>query len=438
MANTEQEFTTELRGYKRSEVDEVINDLRAELIKASKDRGNLLDEVSALKEHLAALEATTGESFPPSYSGLGSRLEAVLRIAEEQSTRIIGQADIDAERMIGNAKLEAQSLVEAAEREAERLTTDAANRAANTVDGAQAQAEKLVHDATEEAQRLTDEAVAEASAIRGAVATEAAKMRASAKRETEALRTEVKREISELKVVAERELNQAREQASELSKEVEAERASHELTLKKIQEEAALAKTNLEHEVAETTAKLRFENEKQAEKLAQVAEQARVDLDAELSARRAEAEKDLLDAHHKAVDLNNRFLKEAESQLAETKSRLSALRKEHQKITAAIDEANRSGKVEAQSKAAELISEAENQAREIIQRAEEEATSRVAAAERRLIELRSERDTIAEYVESLRTIVGGVLEAPAPKKVASASKRSKPRAVAQQQDSAAS
>lgn len=438
MANTEQEFTTELRGYKRSEVDEVINDLRAELIQAAKDRRNLLDELTALKEHVAAVEASTGESLSPSYSGLGSRLEAVLRIAEEQSTRIIGQADIDSERIISAAKLEAQTLVESAQREAERVSTDAANRAANTLEGAQAKAEQLISDATEEAQRLTAEAVEEASAIRGAVATEAAKMRATAKRETEAFRTEVKREISELKVVAERELNVAREQASELTKEVEAERASHELTLKKIQEEAALAKTNLEHEVAETTAKLKHENDKQAEKLAQIAEQARVDLDAELSARRAEAERELLDAHQKAVELNNRFLKEAESQLAETKSRVAALRGEHKKITAAIDEANRSGKLDAQARAAQLVAGAEQKAREIIQVAEEEATSRVAAAERRLIELRSERDTIAEYVESLRTIVGAVLDAPAPKKARTASKRSKPRAVEQQADSAAS
>ena len=438
MANTEQEFTTELRGYKRSEVDEVINDLRAELIQAAKDRGNLLDELTALKEHVAAVEASTGESLSPSYSGLGSRLEAVLRIAEEQSTRIIGQADIDSERIISAAKLEAQTLVESAQREAERVSTDAANRAANTLEGAQAKAEQLISDATEEAQRLTAEAVEEASAIRGAVATEAAKMRATAKRETEAFRTEVKREISELKVVAERELNVAREQASELTKEVEAERASHELTLKKIQEEAALAKTNLEHEVAETTAKLKHENDKQVEKLAQIAEQARVDLDAELSARRAEAERELLDVHQKAVELNNRFLKEAESQLAETKSRVAALRGEHKKITAAIDEANRSGKLDAQARAAQLVADAEQRAREIIQVAEEEATSRVAAAERRLIELRSERDTIAEYVESLRTIVGAVLDAPAPKKARTASKRSKPRAVEQQADSAAS
>jgi DivIVA domain-containing protein len=438
MANTEQEFTTELRGYKRSEVDEVINDLRAELIQAAKDRGNLLNEVTTLKEHVAAIDAAGGESLSPTYSGLGSRLEAILRIAEEQSTRIIGQADIDAERMISNAKLEAQSLLEAAQREAERIALDSDNRAANTLEGSTDTAEKLRQEAEAQAKRITDEAVEEASAIRGAVATESAKMRASAKRETEALRAEGKREIAELKVVAERELNLAREQASALSKEIEAERASHELTLKKIQEEAALAQTNIQHEVAETTAKLKHDNDKQADKLARVAEQARADLEAELTARRAEAEKELLDVHQKAVDLNNRFLKEAENQLAETKSRLAALRTEHQKITEAIDEANRTGKVEAQKKANDVLAQAETRAEEIIRSAESEATGRVAAAERRLLELRSERDTIAEYVESLRTIVGAVLDAPAPAKKVAVAKRSKPRAVEPQQSSAAS
>lgn len=440
MTNTEQEFTTELRGYKRSEVDDVINELRSELIKASRDRQNALEELQTLKEHLSAIEASTGESLSPSYSGLGSRLEAILRIAEEQSTRIIGQADIDAERMIGNAKLEAASILEAASREAERITSDATNRASNTIDGATADSERMVEEATQEAKRITAEAVEEASAIRGAVATESAKMRASAKRETEALRAEAKREISELKVVAERELNQARTVASELAKEIEAERASHELTLKKIQEEAALAKTNIEHEVAETTAKLKYDNDKQAEHLAQIAHQARADLEAELNARRSEAEKELLDAHNKAVDLNNRFLKEAEEQLAETKSRLQELRKEHKKLIAAIEEANRNGKVDAQRDADKTIAEAEARAQEIIRLADVEATARVAAAERRLVELRGERDTIAEYVESLRAIVGATLAAPKPMptKKASGSKRSKSPVEAVQQDSAAS
>jgi hypothetical protein len=248
------------------------------------------------------------------------------------------------------------------------------------------------------------------------------------------------REISELKVVAAREVNEARAKGTALSKEIQVERASHELTLRKIQEEAALAKTNAEHEVAETTARLAFDNKNQAKELARIAEQARADLDAELSARRAEAERELLDTHQKAVELNNRFLQEAENQLSETKDRLAGLRKEQKKIVAAIDEANRTGKNSAEKTATETIAAAEARAALIIRQAEDEATNRVAAAERRLVELRAERDTIADYIESLRTVVGKVLavtKAPVPAR-SSRARQATTRKAAKQPDSAAS
>lgn len=443
MAVEDSEFQTELRGYKRSEVDTVINDLRRDLIQASKDRKNALEELKTAADQLAAVEASSGETHAPTYAGLGARLESVLRIAEEQSTRLIGQADIDAERAISAAKLEATETIEQATRESERLVQDASNEAANTLAGAQATAEAMISEATEAAERMRSGAIEEASAIRGASATEAAKLRASAKRETEALRAAVRREISELKVVAERELNQQRGEASALAQEIQMERASHEITLRKIQEEAALAKTNMEHEIATTTAKLTHQNENQAKQLSQLADQARADLDVELSARRAEAEKELLDAHQKAVELNNRFLTEADTQLAETKSRLAALRREHKKLITAIEEANISGKTAAQKAASQRIKEAKDQAAHIVSAAEEEATNRVAAAERRLVELRAERDSIAEYVESLRAIVGAAVKAqkpPAAAKIGSRQKTtpSSSRAKEKRPDSAAS
>ena len=436
MATEDSEFTTELRGYKRSEVDDVISELRTELIQASKDRQGVLEELKAATEQLAALHASSGEAQAPTYAGLGGRLEAVLRIAEEQSTRIIGQADIDSERMIAQAKLESADIIESATREAQRIATDATNSAANTLDGARAEAELLVAGAAAEAERVRREGIDDAAAIRGSVATEAAKLRASAKRETEALRSETKREISELKVVAERELNEARATAGTLAKDIQVERASHELTLRKIHEEAALAKTNMEREIAETSAKLDFENKNQAQVLARAAEQARADLDAELAARRAEAERDLLETHQKAVELNNRFITESEAQLLETKERLTALRDEQKKILAAIEQANRSGKNAAEKAALATVSAAEERAAEIIRLAEIEATARVAAAERRLVELRAERDTIAGYIESLRSVVGDALAVPAPAQ--QPSKQANSRKVAKRPDSAAS
>ena len=254
------------------------------------------------------------------------------------------------------------------------------------------------------------------------------------------MRAEALREISEQKVVAGRELNKARATASTLAKEIRVERASHELTLRKIKEEAALLKTTIEHEVAETTTRLAVENENLAGELARAAEQARSDLDAELAGRRAEAERELLETHQKAVELNNRFLQEAESQLNETKDRLAGLRKEHEKLIAAIDEANRTGKDSAEKAARETIAAAEARAALLILEAEEEATNRVAAAERRLVELRAERDTIADYIESLRTVVGEALAVTKPQKSVRSgpARQANSRKVAKQPDSAAS
>ena len=110
--------------------------------------------------------------------------------------------------------------------------------------------------------------------------------------------------------------------------------------MKKIQEEAALAKTQKEQELAETSAKLKYDISKQSEVLAQAAEQARSDLEIELSSRKSEAERELLEEHQKAVELNEYFLKETEKQLSETKSRLNAIRKEHKKIIEAIEESS--------------------------------------------------------------------------------------------------
>ncbi|MEX2441367.1 MAG: hypothetical protein WD400_01840, partial [Pontimonas sp.] len=51
------------------------------------------------------------------------------------------------------------------------------------------------------------------------------------------------------------------------------------------------------------------------------------------------------------------------------------------------------------------IQEAETEARRIVEAASQEASATVAEAEKRLAALRVEKDTIASYVESLRSVV---------------------------------
>ena len=405
MSVDDSEFSTELRGYKRSEVDEALGELRGELIKANKDTARALEDLKKVQEQLAELSATARESSSPSYSGLGGRLEAMLRIAEEQATRIISQADIDADLIHDRAKRESQELLEQAQLDAKRLVDDASSDATATLAEATSRAEQILADANEEAARTKAEAIEEAATIRGQVSTESAKMRASAKREVDALRAETEREIAEKKVVADRELGKAKKLRAELEREVEVERATHELTLRKIQEEAALAKTTMEREVAEKTAELRLLNERQEEKLHAEADRARADLDMELAARRHEAEKEVLEAHQKAVELNESFQREATQQLDDTKARLRQVRDDHKKISAAITELNTHGKADAEKASRKLIANAEKKAASIISDAEKQTEEKISQMERRLVELRTERDTIADYLASLRQVV---------------------------------
>ena len=408
MSVDDSEFTTELRGYKRSEVDEALGELRGELIKANKDRARALEDLKKVQEELAELSASARESTSPSYSGLGGRLEAMLRIAEEQATRIISQADIDADLIHDRSRRESEELLQQAKSEAKRLVDDATSDATATRDEASARAEQILAEAVEEAERTKREAIDEAATIRGQVSTESAKMRASAKREVDALRAEAERELAEKRVVADRELGEAKRLTAELEREIEVERATHELTLRKIQEEAALAKTTMEREVAEKTAELRLLNEKQEEKLQTEAARARADLDMELAARRHEAEKEVLEAHQKAVELNESFQREASQQLDDTKARLRQVRDDHKKVSAAITELTTHGRAEAEKASREMIADAEKKAAELIREAEEQAEEKISHMERRLAELRTERDTIADYLASLRQVVHSI------------------------------
>src|SRR5680860_1057430 len=106
MASDDDDFSTAMRGYNREEVDKAIQDLRRELIKANSDKVESAREIKRLAATVRDLESEIEETGSPSYSGLGTKLENMLRVAEEQSTRLISQADIDAERLRSSVQLE--------------------------------------------------------------------------------------------------------------------------------------------------------------------------------------------------------------------------------------------------------------------------------------------------------------------------------------------
>ena len=118
-----------MRGYNRDEVDNALQDLRRELIKANTDKAENSKEVKRLTAMVADLQAELDETGSPTYSGLGTKLENVLRVAEEQSTRLISQADIDAEKLRNSVQGEINAMRVEAMEAAERIVAEAQDKA---------------------------------------------------------------------------------------------------------------------------------------------------------------------------------------------------------------------------------------------------------------------------------------------------------------------
>ena len=87
-------FTQVLRGYNREEVDRAVSELRRELIVANTHHAEAQKEIQRLAIRVEELDSELEEVGSPTYSGLGHRLETLLKLAEEQATRVMAQADI--------------------------------------------------------------------------------------------------------------------------------------------------------------------------------------------------------------------------------------------------------------------------------------------------------------------------------------------------------
>jgi len=180
MTADEADFGTEMRGYKKDEVDRAVLQLRAELMKASTDRSDALKEVKRLLAVNEDLQAELDESGSPTYAGLGTKLENMLRVAEEQSTRLISQADIDAERMRTETQAEVTALRAQATQEAQRVLDDANLLANKTLADARDEAESLLASSRAEAETVNQNAVREAAGLRAAAGAAGSSSRVSA------------------------------------------------------------------------------------------------------------------------------------------------------------------------------------------------------------------------------------------------------------------
>jgi predicted nucleic acid-binding Zn-ribbon protein len=197
---------------------------------------------------------------------------------------------------------------------------------------------------------MNDEAVREGVRIRGSASTEAAELRATTRRELAEKQAAFDREMAEARLVMDKEFQEKRAEIAKLLAE---------------------------------------------------ADRAKLDLAAEVTARRHEEEEKLLDHHRDAVAQNEMYLKKANEEFTALQKSLGSLKKEHHRLESEILKTRERVEIAAKEQSRHLVTDAEARARKILVRARSEAKSIVEDSEKRLLHLQSERDVIAAYIGDL-------------------------------------
>src|SRR6266513_737377 len=79
------DFAKVMRGYDPHQVDEYLKQSELEMRQHR-------EQAQALQQELTEAHRQLREQERPTYAGLGSRIEQLLRLAEEQATEIVGEA----------------------------------------------------------------------------------------------------------------------------------------------------------------------------------------------------------------------------------------------------------------------------------------------------------------------------------------------------------
>ena len=354
MSANETNFAVVVRGYDRASVDDAILDLRKEILNLSALNSQLASELRQANKTVEDQARQLAEASEPSYGGLGARVALILSTAEDQAIRLVSEAQTERTQILNNIVLETEDLKREAKGFYDALVVEAQKRADRVISAARIEADQIIADARSEAVRQIAEATREAGSIRGAIATEVAKLRATTKRQTEKLKTSVERDLAERKLLAMR----------DNTKDLDMNRAAELLT-----------------------------------------EQARIDLELELTARRDEAEAEYLQKHQEAVAATQKYLDDASAQLALAISRAGTARLEAETLEAAAKSINRASRDSAKAQAEAIVSAAEAEARVLTSQARLEAsrTARDALAE--LTNYQVEREAVTAYIDNLANLV---------------------------------
>jgi F0F1-type ATP synthase membrane subunit b/b' len=357
LAADETDFPLVMRGYDRGLVDDAIKDFRKELINLTNLNSQLAAELREAQNRLIELETDAAEAKSPSYAGVGAKAAQILSTAEELALRLVVDAEAEREGILSTVSAEVEQQKADGQDYYEELVAEAQRRSERIINAAKSDYDETLAKATVEAERIIEEATREAGAIRGAISTEVARMRASSKREIEVKESSAARELAERRLIVERQLTQPLDE-----------------TLK----------------------------------TALLAEQARIDLDLELTARRAEAEETYQKKYQEAVAQTQRYLDDANGQLSNALNRLAAARLEAETLEAAAKSINKATIEEARNKSEEIIVAAESEARAILSATQAKVTQRLHVMESAERKLTNERDSIMVYLNNLKQVIDQV------------------------------
>lgn len=354
MSSTQDDFPTALRGYDKGAVEDALRDLRKEILSLSAQNSQLASELREAQGKLGSALNQLKEVGEPSYAGVGAKAALVLSTSEEMAARLLSEAHTERERLLAQAQSEIEEIRNEAKGYYDALVAEAQRRAERVMGQARVDSDDLIKTARDQAALLTSEANREAGATRGATATEVAKLRANARRDTESLKARVERDLAERKLLAYR----------DNTRELDLARAN-EL----------------------------------------VAEQARIDLELELTARRHEAENEYLAKHQEAVAATQRYLDDANQQLSLALTRVNAARLEAETLEAAARSTTKGLIDQARAKGEGIIAVAEAEARNLLSEATLKSAVRVREAEARLSQLYVEQESASIYLKNLKALV---------------------------------
>jgi hypothetical protein len=136
-----------------------------------------------------------------------------------------------------------------------------------------------------------------------------------------------------------------------------------------------------------------------------ITQQARIDLELELTARRQEAEAEYLRKHQEAVAATQKYLDDANAQLSNALTRANAARLEAETLEAAAISINQQTTEAARKKADAIIAAAEAEARSVSSQSQQDLEQQYGAAKTELERLQSERESVEVYLKNLRNVL---------------------------------